>query len=221
MAGTVTSLRFQKRTADRVNVYLDGEFACALPAVEAAKLHLGQFLSDDDLGRLRALDTLQKTYERAVRFLSYRPRSQAEVERNLAGAGVDPEVARAVVERLTREGYLNDQEFARFWIENREQFKPRGERALRQELRQKGVDDETSAAAISNVDPATSAYKAAQPRALRLAALARSDKRAFREKLGSFLMRRGFQYDVVREVVAQLQRELAADEGSTTADESE
>ena len=58
------------------NVYLDDEFAFGLPALEAAKLHVGQYLSDADVARLQELDAVQKAYDRAVQFLSYRPRSQ-------------------------------------------------------------------------------------------------------------------------------------------------
>ena len=214
MAGTVTKLEYQKHNLDRANLYLDGVFVLGLPALEAAKLHVGQHLSDGDIERLRALDSFQKAYERAMHFLSYRARSQAEVRRNLRDAGVDETIIEAVLERLAEQGYVNDAEFARFWVENREQFRPRGAQALRQELRQKGVDDKTSAEVISGMDQVASAHKAGQARALRLAALAKSDPRDFRLKLSNYLLRRGFTYDVVREVVKTLAAELAEQEGS-------
>jgi regulatory protein len=53
MAGTITALRFQKRNKDRVNVYLDGQFAFGLAAIEAVRLRVGQTLSDDDVARLQ------------------------------------------------------------------------------------------------------------------------------------------------------------------------
>lgn len=217
-------MRFQKRTPDRVNVYLDEEFAFGLPALEAARLRVGQDLSDEDIARLRQADTVQKAYDRAVRFLGFRPRSQTEVTRNLAAAGIDDAVIEAVIARLVQQGYLDDAEFARFWIENREQFRPRGQQALRQELRLKGVDDETANAAMADLDQAESAYRAAQGRAQRLAALAASDPRAFRQKLSGFLQRRGFGYGVIREVVTKLEHELIdeaplSDDDADTLDE--
>jgi len=89
MGRRITGLRFQKHTAERVNVYLDGHFAFGLPAIEAARLRVGQELSEAEIERLRALDAEQKAYDRAVRFLAFRPRSEAEVRRHLAQAGVD------------------------------------------------------------------------------------------------------------------------------------
>jgi regulatory protein len=212
MAGKITRLEYQKRNPDRANIYIDDQFALGVPALEAAKLHVGQHLSDEDIAQLRARDGLQKAYERALRFLGYRARSRAEVQRNLQGAGLDEATIQAVLDRLAGEGYLNDAEFARFWVENREQFGPRGNQALRYELRRKGVDDKTAAEALANVDQVASAYRAGQPKAARLAALAANDPRSFREKLSSFLLRRGFTYEVVRTVVKQLVEEL----GGTT-----
>lgn len=208
MAGTITRLAFQKHAADRVNVYLDGRYAFALPDMEAARLRVGQFLDDDAIAQLQAQDERQKAYDRAVRFLGYRPRSQAEVRRNLLEAGLEADLVEATLARLVAQGHLNDAEFARFWVENRQQFRPKGSQALRSELRQRGVDAAAVEAALVGLDPAASAYEAAQPRAARLAALAQADPAAFRRKLGNFLLRRGFDYEVVKETVSRLLREL-------------
>jgi len=113
-----------------------------------------------------------------------------------------------VVGRLKQQGYLDDAEFARFWVENRQQFRPKGERALRQELRQKGVDEAIIQSAVADLDAEESAYAAARARALRLAALPDRDPLAFRRKLIEFLARRGFDYEVSQEVVERLAREL-------------
>ena len=127
-----------------------------------------------------------------------------------------------MLERLAQHGYLNDAEFARFWVENRERFRPRGSRALRQELRQKGVDEKTAAAALAELDPADSAFRAAESQARRLADLANSDARSFRQKLSGYLMRRGFDYEVVRAVVNRFLQELAAeDDGAPVTRDNE
>jgi regulatory protein len=208
-------LRFQKRAPDRVNVYLDGRFVFGLPALEAARLSVGQILADQDIERLRSLDVEQKAYDRAVRFLTYRPRSEAEVRSRLEGSGTEQPVIDAVIGRLREQGYLNDAEFARFWVEGRQRFSPRSAYALRQELRRKGLDDSTIASVVTDLDAAASAYEAARPRAVRLSSLAESDPMLFRRKISDFLLRRGFDYEVVREVVVRLLSELAAGEVET------
>lgn len=211
MAGTITRLAFQQHAADRVNVYLDGRFALALPATEAARLRVGQFLDEGAIEHLQALDAGEKAYDRAIRFLGYRPRSRAEVRRHLSRGGVDPKLIDATLARLTEQGYLDDAEFARYWVENRQQFRPKGTQALRQELRQRGVEGTVIESALAGVDPAESAYEAARARAQRLTVLAQADPVAFRRKLSDFLLRRGFAYEVVGEVVTRLLQELKDD----------
>jgi regulatory protein len=218
MAGKITALHFQKHAPDRVNVYLDGKFAFGLPAVEAAKLRTGQDLDDHQIEGLRSLDVEQKAYDRAVRFLAARPRSESEVRSRLARSEADHTVVEDVIERLKAQGYLDDAEFARFWVEGRQRFSPRSARALRQELHLKGLDASTISTAVSGLDSVAAAYQAALPRALRLSGFASSDPMLFRRKIGDFLLRRGFDYEVVHEVVARLMRELASGEVQTQSD---
>ncbi|MCX7707546.1 MAG: RecX family transcriptional regulator [Anaerolineae bacterium] len=208
MAGTITALRFQQKTADRVNVYLDGHYAFSLPALDAARLRVGQFLDDATIAQLQTADRRQMAYDRAVRYLSFRPRSVAEVRRYLAKTEEDPEVIAAVIGRLTENGYLDDSEFARFWVENRQRFRPKGTAALRQELRQHGLDSETIAAALDDMNPSEAAYQAGRNQATKLINLARTDPKLCRRKLGEFLLRRGFDHDTVQETVSRLMAEL-------------
>ena len=198
---TVTKLEAQKRNADRVSVYLDGEFAFGLPALEAARLHTGQTLSEDEVAALREIDAVARAIDRAVRLLARRPYSRAEIRRNLESKEIAPAVIDNALARLERMGDVDDRAFALYWIENRERFRPRGPRALRYELRQKGIPESMINEVLDGLDPASSARQAAEDKARRLRGLA---PEAFRERLGAFLVRRGFEYDVVREVVDQL-----------------
>jgi len=207
MSGTITALVAQKRHKDRVNVYLDGKFAFALAAIEAVKLRRGQVLSDEDVARLRALDDAEKAHERALHFLSFRPRSEAEVRRNLDDAGYTPETVDAAIGRLQRAGLLDDRAFAQYWLENRGQFNPRSSRALKAELRRKGVDPEAIDGALQAAahDDDEAAYRAALPRARRLGHL---EAREFAQKLGAYLARRGFNYDAASEAVRRAWKEV-------------
>jgi regulatory protein len=201
MAGTITALRFQKRNKDRVNVYLDGRFAFGLAAIEAARLEIGQALNDADIARLQKQDEVECAYERALNFLSYRPRSEAEVRRNLSRKNVEKEVADLVVERLTRARLLDDEGFARYWVENRLQFKPRGARAIRQELWEKGVPEAVISQALEGFDEEAAAREAAEKGARRLARL---EPRDFRRKLQSHMARKGFSFAVIEPLIEEM-----------------
>ncbi len=226
MAGEVTALKFQKRNQDRVNVYLDGEYAFALPAIDAARLHKGQFLSDQEIAELLTLDLESKAYDRAVRFLAVRPRSEWEVRQNLRryrprstkgvddgrreGGRLDDEQIDRVIERLLARGYLSDRAFARYWIEQRNRFKPMAPQALRYELRQKGVDPYVVDEIIEEeTEPQEAAFQAARSRADRWYSLGQE---AFQKKMAAFLQRRGFHWEIIREVVEQVWQEREQDE---------
>ncbi|MGD8966751.1 MAG: RecX family transcriptional regulator, partial [Anaerolineae bacterium] len=168
MAGKITALAYQKRNKDRVNVYLDGKFAFGLAVIEAARLHVGQILSDDEIIRLRTMDDVERAYGRALDYLSYRPRSESEVRRNLREKDVEDQIVDEVVGRLTRAGLLDDREFARYWVENRARFNPRGLRGLRYEMQQKGVSRDIIDEALVTFDVEAAARKTAEAGARRL-----------------------------------------------------
>jgi len=208
MAGKITALAIQKRNRKRVSVYLDGQFAFGLAATDAARLRVGQWLDRADIEALQATDERQAAYQRALNFLSYRPRSAQEVRRNLAEKGFPNTAIEATLERLEQVGQVNDLEFAHYWVDQRQTFRPRGVAMLRHELRQKGVNRACIAAALEAVDEEALAYQAAQPWANRSSNLSAQD---FKRKLSSFLARRGFSYTIVRTTMDRLQDELKLD----------
>jgi len=207
MAGKITALKFQKRNPERVNVYLDGSFAFGLPAIIAARLKPGQILSDAEIQSLQADDTVETAYDRTLNYLSYRPRSRAEVERYLQKRDLTEGQIEVVADRLERAGLLDDEEFARYWVENRERHRPKGLRALRYELREKGISDRIIDQALASVDATDSAYRSAAPKARQLADL---DEQAFTRKIVEYLARRGFDYELARDAARRHWAELAA-----------
>lgn len=201
MAKKITALQVQKRHPDRVNVYLDGEFAFGLYRVVAAWLTVGQELSEEKIQQLLAAEAEEKAYQRALNFLSYRVRSEAEVRQNLKKHDTPEAVIEAVIERLRRNHLLDDVAFARAWVENRNTFRPRGRRALRHELRQKGVAEDVIAEALESLDENALALQAARKKAR---SLKRHDYPTFRQKMLGFLSRRGFPYEVCAAAVEQV-----------------
>jgi regulatory protein len=209
MAGKITALKHQKRNQDRVSVYLDGRFAFGLPAIVAASLRQGQYLSDAEIATLTAQGAVESLYNQALNYLSYRPRSKSEVVSYLRRHGASETEIESTIDRLERAGLLDDEAFAQFWIENREQFRPRGLRALDYELRSKGLESEIIEQALTSVDAAASAYRAASKKAGQLSHL---DETTFRRKLVAYLARRGFDYEIAREAAERHWVELTTGE---------
>lgn len=203
----VTALKLQARNKERVNVHLDGRFAFGLAKVEAARLRVGQELTEADLARLRAADDREQVHVRALRFLALRPRSETEVREHLkkhkvAEAEIDRELS-----RLRETGLVDDRTFARLWVENRAAFRPRSQRALQVELKRKGINPETQREALTAADDADAVHRLAAGRARRLAALPRPE---FQRKLSGFLARRGFDFDLIETAVERAWQAIAA-----------
>ncbi|MBI5945448.1 MAG: RecX family transcriptional regulator [Chloroflexi bacterium] len=205
----ITAISVQKKNPNRVNIYLDGEYAFGVARITAAWLKNGDELSDERIAKLLAEDAREWAYQQAMLFLSYRARSEKEIRQNLLKHEMPEEVIEETIERLRKAGLANDNEFAQAWVENRSTFRPRSRRALAIELRQKGLDDETVHSAISGVDENALAYEAAQKKLGRLNGLEWNE---FRKKLSEFLARRGFPYSVIAPIVTQLWDETHPDD---------
>lgn len=205
MARRISALTAQKRNTDRINVYLDGEFAFGLTRIVAAWLYVGQELSDEKIAELQSGDIQESAYQKALNYLSYRERSEAEVRKHLAGKGISDDVLERVLARLQNAGLVDDERFARSWVENRSEYRPRSRRALVYELNKKGVSEAAISSAVDEIDEEELAYQAAQKKARRYSQL---EWPVFRQKMHSYLAGRGFIYEVSSPVVARIWREL-------------
>jgi len=205
----ITAIEVQKRSPNRVNIHLDGEFAFGLARIVAAWLRVGQELSEEKIEQLQAEEARERAYQQAMLFLSYRARSESEIRQNLRKHEIPEPVIEQTLERLRQDGLANDNQFARTWVENRSALRPRSRRLLALELRQKGLDEEAVSSAVESVDDETLAYEAAQKRAPRLKGLEWNE---FRKKLSEFLARRGFSYSVIAPVVTRIWNEAHTDE---------
>jgi len=201
----ITALVVQKRNPNRVNIYLDGEYAFGLARIVAAWLRVGAELDEKKIEQMQDEDARERALQQAMLFLSYRARSESEIRQNLSKHEIPESVIEQTLDRLRINGFANDNKFAQAWVENRSTFRPRSRRMLAMELRQKGLDEESMKSALENVDDEPLAYEAAQKRAVRFKDLEWNE---FRKKLSEFLARRGFSYSVVAPVVTRIWSEM-------------
>ena len=211
MSGRITAIEPQARHANRFNLYIDDKFAMGISAIVAAKLRVGQALDDATSAALAREEAYETAHEQALRYLEPRPRSSAELKQQLRKKKVADEIIEQVIARLTEAGLLDDAAFAKYWVENRETFRPRAGRALRFEMKRKGLSDETIKQATGAIDESESAYNAGAARATRWREL---EQREFMDKLGAFLVRRGFSYGVAKEAAKRWWEETREESSS-------
>lgn len=214
----ITALTVQKRNPQRVNVYLDGEFAFGLSRIVAAWLEIGQELSPEKIASLKADEQRETALQQAIKFLNYRPRSSDEVRRNLQKHEYPEALIEATVARLEQNGLLDDRKFARMWVENRTEFRPRGRRALEFELRKKGIPDQIIQQTLDHelTDEEQLALEVAEKYVRKLNHLSQLE---FQRKLGGHLARRGFSYETAAPVVDRLWAESQLDSADSHPNE--
>jgi len=208
----ITALRIGRSREKRVNVFLDDRFAFSLGGEVAAKegLQIGQGLSNDQVEALAKSDHFHRCLNAAYQYLSYRPRSEAEVSGRLKRRGFDGDCIEAVVARLKERGLVDDVAFAQFWKENRESFSPRSQRLTKLELRRMGVVSDIIEQVVDDVDDGDSAYRAALGKTRHWPL---SDYQSFRRRLGEYLRRRGFNYEVINHTVERVWQERGNSSG--------
>lgn len=201
----ITRITSQRKNPERKNIYLDGRFAFSLDALEIAQagLKIGENLNPQEIVYWQKLSEDGKAYAKALRILSLRLHSSFELRRKLKNKFPPPVVAR-VAKRLREEGYLNDSKFAQIFIEERLALHPRAMKLIKQELRTRGVVEEIIKKASQNLfdeeKEIENALKLAQKKARSIRA---ADWQDFFKKVGGYLVRKGYSYSIIRQVITK------------------
>lgn len=203
----ITKITVQKRDPTRVNLYIDGKFAFGTRLEDILKDHLsaGQEITPPEYSHLFEESESGKLFEGAVRLLSFRPRSEVEILRFLTRKKAGQGSINNVLSRLKRLGQINDLKFARWFVEQRKLFKPKGATAIKSELERLGVD-RTVIDQVVRPDGRSEediAFALAEKRLLTVRNRYQ-DSRKIKQNLQAFLARRGFSYKTAYAAIARL-----------------
>lgn len=210
----VTSVEPQKKNSKRFNVFLDGNFAFGADEdlVVNYRLVPGKIIEQKDLEKLIFEAEVGKLMEKMYNLLSFRQRSEKEIRDYLKTLSfkrkikdkdeISPLVIDLLIERLKQKGMLNDMEFAKAWVEGRRRSKNLGERALKMELMRKGIGreiiEELLVHGSSFIDQEEDLAKIALEKKMRV--WENLDPKKRKQKAIEFLMRKGFDYSLIKEV---------------------
>jgi len=206
LAKKITAFRNRRGGGKRVNIFLDGKLAFSLEAevVAEEKLSLEQAIPDERVEALLRLDKIHRGLNAALHYLGFRPRSESELKDRLRRRGFDTDTIDIVISRLREKKLVDDVAFAQYWADNRESFSPRSQWLTGLELRQKGIAGDIIDQVVNVVDDRDNAYRAALSKATNLP---RTDYESFQRRLGGYLRRRGFSYEVITHTVERLWQE--------------
>ncbi len=194
----ITDMQIQKKNKTRANVYLDGEFAFGLEMLTVMKLGLkiGQEISERQLAEAVFDSEKSVAFEKAVNYLSRSMKTVKQMREYLTEKGYAPDVVNNVVERLCELKYLNDETYAKLYVE--QNLSVKGERRLKQELQQKGISSalrEKYCVMENGVS-----HESAQKLADKYMKNKPTDLKTL-QKLQRYLVGRGYDFDVVNAIV--------------------
>ena len=212
----ITAITAQQKDPNRVNVMVDGVYRFSLDILQVGDLGIkvGKDYTEQELQELEVESVFGKVYTRALEYCLMRPHSSKEVRdylyrktrptkvrRRTTGElverpGVATEVTTRVYDRLVERGYINDESFARYWIENRSQTKGISRRKLQLELRAKGVDS-------SIVDQLLRDTSRSDDEEIQKVIAKKQRLYPDRQKFIQYLMRQGFSYDSITAALSQ------------------
>jgi regulatory protein len=199
----ITDIKPQKRPG-RFNIYLDCHYAFALSAEALVKsgLSINQEITADTVEKLIKDDEFGKTFDNSLKFISFRPRSEKELQNWFKRKEVGVETQKLVIKKLKHLGFLNDEEFAKWWIEQRNEFHPSGMRLIKMELKQKGISDEIISGIMNNESRIMGEKELARKvLEKKLPRLKNYKGPQLRKKLQNILAQRGFSWEVIKETI--------------------
>jgi len=202
----ITSVSLQARDKNRVNISVDGKYRFSLDVFQVGSLgiKIGNEYEEAEIIRLETESQYGKVYNRALEYCLMRPHSVKEVRDylyrktrprlNKTGEivpGVDVSITVRVIEKLIDKKYVNDFEFARYWVENRSLKKGISSRKLISELRAKGVD-------MSIIDELIKVSDRSDSEELQKIIVKKRQKYTDDNKLIAYLARQGFAYEDIK-----------------------
>lgn len=200
----ISAIEPQKKTPNKFNVYVDGiyRFPISLEDLTKQRLKIGKDITETEIKQFEDISDTGKIFDRVLHFLSYRPRSEKEIRDFLIRKKVDDKKADVVLEKLRKINFINDLEFAKWWVENRLKFRPQGKIVLKLELTKKGIAKEVIDNILDQINPGKQQQIAdllAQKKLLRYKN--NLDKKQIYQKLAAFLARRGFDWETIKSAI--------------------
>ncbi len=204
MSKTITQIAVQQRRKNRCSIFLDDEFAFGLDQEVVLQFGLkkGDLLTEQQIHDILFVEERKRAKDRALRFLSYRDRSEKEIRTKLQQVGYEAGIIDWVIGELKRLKFLDDQRFAQSYAQTQMITRPVGEFFLRRELKHKGLEEPLIEQTIHQVyqekDQSAVALELAAQRKKRYGNL---DEIKAKKRVSDFLLRRGFDWEVVAEVM--------------------
>ncbi|ABO50357.1 regulatory protein RecX [Desulforamulus reducens MI-1] len=205
----VTALEVQKKNNQRYSLFLDGKYAFGVHEDTLIQFQLfniiGKELPDYIIQQIIRAENKHQIISYAISLLSYRARSSHELRTRMRDKGYQVAVVEETIETLQRLGYIDDIEFAKVFINDRQRLKKVGKKLIRQELWQKGISKDIINDLLEQATDDEQEYQRAKTLAIKkITSYRKDDERTKQRKLYSYLIRKGYSFSIASSVIKEL-----------------
>lgn len=220
MPKVITKITRQKRNEERYNIYVNEEYAFSVDENILVQYGLtkGKTLDEWTIGDIGFDDEVSRAFNRALGYLTYQMRSEDEVRKKLLAAEFGEAVIHEAIHKLTRLGFLNDTEYSKAFVDTKKNTMKKGPRAIQQELKRKGIDDDTREQALAHFDEVEQLKLATQLADKKLRQETKKTPMQQKQKIQEFLLRKGYSFAIIERVIAQIDFSKAEDDWAALVD---
>ncbi|MGG1661335.1 RecX family transcriptional regulator [Brevibacillus sp. NRS-1366] len=206
--GQITSVHRDSKQKQRYHIDLEGEYAFTVHEDILVKYNLFKGTEVDEVFYLEVIvaEEKHKAFLAALRYIGIRPRTSSQLQSYLLEKGFEAQIAEEICRRCKEQGYINDEAFAKQWVDERLRLKPRSPYMLRMELQQRGVEKsivEDAVKGVSREAELEAARALIEKKARRLQGPPTPEEE---RKLLSMLMRKGFSHAIVQQIRGELRQ---------------
>lgn len=200
----ITSIELQK-SKKRVNIFIDGKFSFGLDLENFVKFNLkvSQELSDEQISLIKDKSERAKAFNKVLNYATIRPRSEKEINDYLKRKNINVLIHWYILNKLKKLKILNDLEFAKWWVEQRQSFSPKSKRVLSNELRMKGIKQDIIKEVLENteIDELKIARDLIESKKYKWE---RFDLKTKKQKIIQYLAGKGFSWDIINNDVVDI-----------------
>ncbi|HJB24140.1 MAG TPA: recombination regulator RecX [Candidatus Jeotgalibaca pullicola] len=210
----ITMIQVQKRRKDRFNIYVDGEYAFPVSEAVLIKtgLHKGMTLTKERQEAIEHENNAYLAYTIAVDYLSYGLRSEKEVRQKLLENEIEMPHIHATLERLRDQKYIDDQIYGESYTRTAANINRKGPRQIEQELKRKGLDEETIRLSLEQYPEEQQLENAAALAEKSLSKQTRTSSKDAKMKVRMHLQQKGYDKDVITKVFENLDSEKSEED---------
>jgi regulatory protein len=199
----ITAIEPQKKKKDRYNVFVDGEYICALSAESCVKFDIkaGREIAVEALNSAVLSDNTQYAFDSAISLLSFKMRTRAELTEKLTARKINMQSIEEAIEKLAKYGYVNDTQYAQEFVQSAISSERYGRKVIAFKLKEKGIDETIIEDVMQTFSHEIETLIARKQLLIFKKKYLNEDKYKKRKKIYAALARRGFDYDIINTIL--------------------